>query len=68
MTEQQYFDMFDLNPYIHKVLPYIPQFENELFAIGAGQEKGYVDYFFHPAVMTQRHLNYLSNSKPILPK
>jgi len=61
MTEPQYFNMFTGDKFVHKLLPYIPAFENEMVAIGSGQEKGYVDYFYHPAILSQRHLGYLSN-------
>lgn len=60
-TQPQYFDILLGNPYIYKVIPYHPNFENEMIVIGAGQEKGLVDVFMHPAIATQRVLNYLSN-------
>jgi glycosyltransferase involved in cell wall biosynthesis len=65
MTSTQYAGIFDGNPYVYRVLPYIPQAENELMMIGAGQEKGFFDVYFHPAIQSQRQLNYLSNINPI---
>jgi hypothetical protein len=65
MTLPQYMSIFDGNPLVYRVLSYIPQAENELMMIGAGQTKGYFDVYFHPAIQSQRQLNYLSNSNPI---
>lgn len=45
------------NPYIHKVLPYHPAMEQELAMIQ------YVDYYYFPALATQRQLNYLSHDR-----
>ncbi len=59
-TENKYFDIFDGNPYVKKVIQYQPFFENEMACIGAGQSNGYFDFYFHPAIQSQRILNYLS--------
>ena len=61
--EQKYMDIFLGNPHVHKVLAYHPIMENELAMTGQGQNKGYVDVFFHPAVGTQRHLKYLTHDR-----
>lgn len=68
-TEPQYFDMFTADPYLFKLIPYIPQFENEMWCIGTGKKQGeaLVDIYIHPAIQTQRQLNYLSNNNPLLP-
>lgn len=60
-VQQQFAEMFLGNPYIHKVLPYHPIMENELAMIGQAGTPKYVDVFMHPAIGSQRHLNYLSN-------
>jgi glycosyltransferase involved in cell wall biosynthesis len=60
ITESKFFEVFEGNPYIHKLIPYQPIFENEMAMIGSGNINKLFDYFFHPAIMTQRHLQYLS--------
>lgn len=45
------------NPYIHKVLPYHLIMEQELAMMR------YVDYYYFPALATQRQLNYLTHDK-----
>jgi len=61
MCEQKFFSIFDGNPYVYKVLPYISQAESELAMIGVGQNKKFFDYYFHVAISTQRVLNYISS-------
>ena len=61
-TEPQYFEMLAGNPYIHKVIPWCPAFEQEMLVIGAGQDKSLVHVFMLPAIGTQRQLNYLSHT------
>ena len=62
-TEPKYFPIFDGCPHVFKVIPYLPQMENEMIMIGSGQVEGYFSLYMHPAVQSQRHLNYLSNDK-----
>ena len=59
--EPQFASVLDGNPYVYKVIPYHPMFEQELAVIVHGQQKGLADVFVHPAIQSQRHLNYLSN-------
>jgi hypothetical protein len=60
--DPKFFSVHEGNPLIHKLLPYQQFMENEMFCIGAGQEKDQAlfDYYFHPGIQTQRQLNYLS--------
>ncbi len=60
-TEDKYASIFDGNPFVYKVLPYIPAMENELIMTGAGQSIQYFDLYLHPAIQSQRQLNYLTN-------
>lgn len=55
------------NKFIHKVLPYHPYFDNELLMIGAGTDKRFFDVYVNLPIFAQKHLNYLSNNKPLLP-
>lgn len=60
-TKQQYFEIFEGNPYVYKCVPYIPIMEQEQALIGFGDHKGIVDIAFLPHITTQRQLNYLGN-------
>ena len=64
MTLPQYAALFDGNPHVHKVLPYIPQGENEIIMTGAGQPEGWFQVYMHPAIQSQRQLNYLTQTNP----
>lgn len=66
MTSPQYVALFNGNPNVYKVLPYIPQAESELAMTGAGQEKGWFDVYLHPGILTQRQLGYLKQKEPSL--
>jgi glycosyltransferase involved in cell wall biosynthesis len=60
-TQPQYFEVFAGNPHVKAVIPYLAPMENELQMTGTGQEEGYFDVYFHPAIPTQRHLDYISS-------
>ncbi len=61
-TDPQYFEIFDGNPYVYKVLPYHQIMENEIMMTGRSTEKGPFDGYCHLTVFTQRQLNYLTNN------
>ena len=65
-TKQEYFDILIGNPYVHKVIPYIPQMDNLLWLEGAGEHNGFFEMAFLPHIGTQRILNYLHNGKDII--
>jgi hypothetical protein len=60
MTDPKYIDVFVGNPFIYKVLPFIPAAENEMIMTGAGQKERYFDVYFHAGILTQRQLFYLT--------
>lgn len=62
-TKQEYFDLLDANPYIHKVIPYVQQMDSLIWLEGAGDHKGFFDIAFLPYSQTQRFLTYLHNGK-----
>lgn len=68
MVDSKFHSIFEGNPLVFKVLPWIEQLSNELNVIGNGEHQGYCDYFFLPTIGTQYRLNYLSNSNPLLIK
>ena len=65
-TKQEHFDILIGNPYVHKVIPYIPQMDNLMWLEGAGEHKGFFEIAFLPHIGTQRVLNYLHNGKDII--
>lgn len=56
-SDPKFHDLLAGNEYVHKVLPYIPIMENEMIM------KEYVNYYYFPALATQRQLNYLTHDK-----
>ena len=64
-TQPQFFEVFEGNPYIHKIIPYHSMMENEMGMIGCGGEEkdALFNFFGFPAIATQKILNYLSHNK-----
>lgn len=66
MTDPKHAEVFAGNPHVFRVLPWIPQAENETIMTGsggvAGQELFHV--YLHPGILSQRHLFYLSLKDP----
>lgn len=61
--DPQYFEIFEGNPYLHKVLPYQPMMESEPGMTGMGKHKGFFDGYCFVPVLAQRFLSYLTNNK-----
>ena len=59
--DPKFAEILEGNPYIYKTIPWFPEFENEMWCIGAGQKECHFDYFVYPTVATQKFLTYLSN-------
>lgn len=59
--DPKFADVFALNPLVFRILPYQSFMEQEMTMCGAGIDKkdAYFDYFLHPAIGSQRLLNYL---------
>ena len=62
-TNPQNFSILDGNPYVDKVIRYIPQMDQLLWLEGIGEHKGFFDIAFLPHVTTQRLLTYVHNGK-----
>lgn len=62
-TKPEYFEILEGNPYVFRVLNYIPQMDNLLWLEGAGDHKGYFEVAYLAHAGTQRFLNYLHNGK-----
>lgn len=63
--EGKFAEVFSGNPYVFKTLQYQAFMESEMACIGAGQtkDKALFNVYFHPAIQSQRQLNYLSANK-----
>jgi len=66
-TKSEYQEILDGNPYVHKVLDYIPQMDNLLWLEGNGEHDGYFEIAFLPHIGTQRIFNYQHNGKDKIP-
>ena len=62
-TKPEYFEMLEGNPYIHKLIQYIPQMDQLVWLEGAGDHQGYFEIAFLAHAGTQRFLDYLHNGK-----
>jgi len=67
-TKPEHFPIVEGSEYVHKVIPYNPQFDNSLYLEGAGKDKGFFEIAFIPHLTTQRVNNYIHNSKDIIDK
>lgn len=61
--DPKFMAVFAGNPHVFRILPYQGFMEQEMACIGAGQKESFFDVFMHPAIQSQRQLNYLSNGK-----
>jgi glycosyltransferase involved in cell wall biosynthesis len=59
--DPKYNEVFELNPYVKKCIPWNQELENEMAMTGAGGNKGSFNYFHNIGLTTQRSLNYLSS-------
>lgn len=61
--KEQYRSLLLNNPYITKIIDYMPIMENELAMEGYGGWKGLFDISFMVTIFTQRYLNYIHNGQ-----
>lgn len=61
--KEQYRSLLINNPYITKVINYMPIMENEILMEGQGQWHGLFDISFMVTIFTQRYLNYIHNGQ-----
>ncbi len=57
----QYFDILKNNPYVKKVLNYLPVMEWQELMEGTGDFQGLFDISIMATILTQRRTNYLNN-------
>lgn len=61
-TDRQYFEIFDGQEDIDRLLEFQSFFDSEVACTGTGTSPGYFDAYCHLTVATQKHLNYLTNN------
>lgn len=62
-TKQEYFEILEGNPYVHKVIPYVPEMDNLFWLEGIDKHKGFFEVAFLPYIGTQRMIDYTHNGK-----
>jgi len=62
-TKKENFSILKGNPFIHRIIEYIPQMDNLLWLEGRGDHNGYFEIAFLPYIGTQKILNYIHNGK-----
>lgn len=62
-TEPSFAGILEGNEYIHRVIQYVPEMEQEMFMTGHSDHKGFVDIVYYPFLATQRQLAYLSRDR-----
>ena len=62
-VKPEYKDILNANPYVHRVLDYIPQMDQLLWLEGVGDHKGFFEIAFLPHIGTQKIFNYQHNGK-----
>ena len=65
MTDPKYFEVFEGNPHVYKLVPYIQAAEQEMLMMGVGGKDPLFHVCYHPAIATQRVLNYLSHTNTL---
>jgi hypothetical protein len=63
VTKPEHSHILDGNEYIHRVIPYNPQFDNTIYLEGYGSHEGYFEIAFTPHLTTQRVNNYVHNAQ-----
>lgn len=61
-TDPKYFDIFEMNTTIKKLLPWSPEMDNELIMVGFANNKGLFNHYLNVGISTQKILNYLSSN------
>lgn len=62
-TKPEYFEILEGNPYIYKIIQYLPQMDQLLWLEGVDNHKGFFEIAFLAHLGTQRLFNYQHNGK-----
>jgi len=65
-TKQEYFDILDFNPFVHKKLVFNSFMENLLTMEGHANGDGYFDIAYLPYIGTQKIFDYQHNGKDVI--
>ena len=63
ITNPEYFDILDGNPFIYQTIPYNEQLDNLFTLEGRGDHEGYFEIAYFPNVGTQKFVSYPHNCK-----
>jgi len=63
VTQPEFYDLINDNPFVHKVIPYSSSFEDLHVLEGRGDHQGLFDIAFLPHCMTQKTYSYNHNGK-----
>jgi len=63
VTQPEFYDLINDNPFVHKVIPYSSSFEDLYVLEGRGGHEGLFDMAFLPHCMTQKTYSYNHNGK-----
>lgn len=63
VTQPEFYDLINDNPFVHKVIPYSNSFEDLHVLEGRGDHQGLFDIAFLPHCMTQKTYSYNHNGK-----
>ena len=66
ITKQEYFELVEDNPNIHKLIPYQNGVDSLFLLEGKGSHKGYFEVAFLPHATTQKFFAYQHNGKDII--
>ncbi len=64
-TKPQFKTLLKGNPLIHKIIDFIPAFEDIFLTIGRGEHQGFADVVFLPTMGTQKTVDYLGEKHKI---
>lgn len=60
-TDPKFWEVYEMNPYVTKCIPWGQELENEMMMTGFGNHKGMFNVMINIGIFTQRILNYLTN-------
>jgi hypothetical protein len=63
VTNPEYYELINDNPFVYKTIPYTESFENLYSLEGQGPHKGLFEIAFLPHCITQKTYSYTHNGK-----
>lgn len=63
ITQPDFFEVLDGNPFIHKIIPYNEQLDNLFTLEGRADNNGYFEVAYFPNIGTQKFVSYPHNCK-----